>query len=108
MGAEPDAIYYSGTAVVIALLPAAVLWRRQAKQGVTLGPLRILAMFLVVLLTCAACIVGLVTASEATGLQNGKWLTQAFWVISGITAYFVGGQVVIRLRRATGNAQQPH
>lgn len=91
---------YSAQAAMASLLAVVVLRRRQSRQGVALGLLRWTGLYLVVLISCLTCIVGLAAASWAFGFQNDKWLMQLFWIVSALTAYLIGGQTVSRLRRA--------
>jgi Co/Zn/Cd efflux system component len=96
----PEISSYAGTSVVVALIATAVLWRRQAKQGVALGFARMAAVYVFVLAICLACICALVVLSRIAGLHSGKRLIQGLWIVSGVVAYFVGGSVVVRLRRS--------
>jgi hypothetical protein len=99
MNSRIDLFSSLGSAIVIALLVAGVLWQRQAKQRFSLGFGRVAIVYLIALAACVSCIVGLMTLSRATGLKNGKWLMQLMWMISGVIAYLAGGQAVMRLRR---------
>ena len=95
----PEISSYAGTSIVVALIATAVLWRRQAKRGVALRFAKVMAVYIVALAVCIACICALVILSRIVGLQTGKWLMQALWVISGVVSYLFGGGIVARLIR---------
>ncbi len=93
-----DPIYYAAQAVLPALIIVVVLWRRQARQGVALGFVKWMGVYVIALISCAACIVGLEALSRALGLQNGKWVVQLLWLVSTLIGYLVGGRAVVRFR----------
>lgn len=96
----PEISSFVGTSFVVALIATAVLWRRQAKRGVALGFAKAAAVYIVELAVCIGCVCALVMLSRIVGLQNGKWLMQALWMVSGVVSYFLGGSIVARLTRS--------
>lgn len=95
----PEILSYIGTSIVVALIGTAVLWRRQTKRGVALGFLRMAAVYIVALAVCIGCISALVILSRLVGLQSGRGLMQALWIVSGVASYLLGGSTVARLVR---------
>jgi hypothetical protein len=89
-------------AILIATLVSVLLWRRQRKQRSIVGAARVTIIFGVAALTAFVSLFSLVFVVRQAGLGQDKWLQQVIQVASAVIAYFVAGQVLVRLRKQGG------